>query len=113
MPEFDGLTTFRKSGYQRVRDAEHLLTPPLVDTHEHGASLRRLRGAMYLCGYGVECLLKAYLIAQHGSLCRLSDVLLELRKGEPNVRDICGVAGHDLSYLLILTGLGAHMATSM
>jgi hypothetical protein len=28
MPEFDGLTTFRKSGYQRVRDAEHLLITP-------------------------------------------------------------------------------------
>jgi hypothetical protein len=109
MPEFDGLTTFRKSGYQRLRDAEHLLTPPLVDREENGASLRHLRGAMYLCGYGVECLFKAYMIAQHPPLNRLSDVLFELRKADPNVRDICGVAGHDLSYLLTLTGLETRM----
>ena len=38
-------------------------------------------------------------------------MLFELRKAEPSVRDICGAAGHDLGYLLILTELGAQMDT--
>lgn len=78
MPEFDGLTTFRISGFHRLRDAEHLLTPPLVQTGEHGVTTRHLRGAMYLCGYGIECLLKAYLIAKYHPLQRLSEVLIEM-----------------------------------
>lgn len=109
MPEFDGLSTFRKSGYQRLRDAEHLLDPPTADVQESGVSTRHTRGAMYLCGYGVECLLKAYLIAQYPPLHRLSDVLLGLRKADPDVRDICGVAGHNLAYLLTLTRLEERM----
>ena len=113
MPEFDGLTTFRKSGFHRLRDAEHLLTPPLVHTGEHGVATRHLRGAMYLCGYGIECLLKAYLIAKYHPLQRLSEVLLEMRKTDPDTRDICGSAGHDLRYLLVLTGLEARMDTPL
>jgi len=109
MPEFDGLIAFRKSGFHRVRDAQHLLYPVQVNIDERGADTRHTRGAMYLCGYGIECLLKAYLIAQHPPLQRLSDVLKELRKTDPNVRDICGSAGHDLPYLLTLTGLSKGM----
>ncbi len=109
VPEFDGLTSFRKSGMQRLRDAEHMLNPPTIDTQEQGASARHMRGAMYLCGYGVECLLKAYLITQHPPSQRLSEVLGELRKTDPNVRDICGEAGHDLRYLLVLTKLEGQM----
>ena len=109
MPEFDGLTTFRKSGFQRVRDAAHLLNPPLVDISEQGASSRHMRGAMHLCGYGVECMLKAYLISQNQPLQRLSDVLEAIRKVDPDTRDICGTAGHDLHYLLTLTQLEERM----
>ena len=109
MPEFDGVTTFRKSGFRRLRDAIHLLTPPVTDIAEQGAETRHTRGAMYLCGYGVECMLKAYLIHHHSPCQRLSDVLIELRKSDPEVRDICGVAGHDLPYLLKLTKLEEHM----
>ena len=109
MPEFDGLSDFRKSGYLRLRDAEHLLNPPLVDTNERGASTRHTRGAMYLCGYGVECMFKAYLIAQYDPFQSLSKVLGELRKADPNIRDICGASGHDLPYLLTLTQLEGRM----
>ena len=83
----------------------HLLDPPLIEMHEQGASTRHMRGAMYLSGYGVECQLKAYLIKQHPPLDRLSDVLAELRTKDPNIRDICGAAGHDLEYLLQLSEL--------
>ncbi|GDX41052.1 hypothetical protein LBMAG21_13440 [Armatimonadota bacterium] len=109
MPEFDGLTAFRKSGFHRVRDAKHLLSSIQENAEEQGAETRHTRGAMYLCGYGIECLLKAYLISQHPHLQRLSDVLVELRKTTPDVRDICGASGHDLPYLLTLTGLSGSM----
>ena len=88
MPEYDSLTSFHKSGLNRLRDAEHLLTTPEVDIHEQGVLSRHMRGAMYLSGYGVECQLKAYLISQHPPYESLSDVLIELRKKDPTIRDI-------------------------
>src|SRR4051812_31995853 len=100
MPEFDGISTFAKSGKRRLRDAERLLEPPTADLTERGAESRHLRGAMYLCGYGVECLLKAYLIHLNPGRMRLADVLTDLRKDGNEVRDICGASGHDLPYLL-------------
>lgn len=109
MPEFDGLTSFRKSGYQRMRDAEHLLSPPIINFNERGASTRHLRGAEYLCGYGVECLLKEYLISRHAPLQQLSQVLIELRVKDSKVRDICGAAGHDLNYLWQLAELESEL----
>src|SRR4051812_34207980 len=105
MAEFDGISTFAKSGRRRLRDAERLLDPPTADRTEQGADMRHLRGAMYLCGYGVECLLKAYLIHLHHGCLRLSDVLTDLRKDGTEIRDICGASGHDLPYLLTLTKL--------
>ena len=60
---------------------------------------------MYLSGYGVECFLKAHLISLYPNLNRLSDALVEIRKSDPTIRDICGSAGHDLPYLLYLTKL--------
>ena len=88
-----------------MRDAEHLLSPPIGNSNERGSSGRHLRGAEYLCGYGVECLLKAYLISLHAPLQRLSQVLIELREKDSKVRDICGSAGHDLNYLWQLAEL--------
>src|SRR5205085_10165063 len=90
-----------------LRDAERLLEPPSKNVNEQGADVRHLRGAMYLSGYGVECLLKAYLIKQRPGCHRLSDVLTELRSDGAEVRDICGSAGHDLPYLLTLTKVEA------
>ena len=107
MSELDGVSTFVKSGQRRLRDAERLLEPPSRSANEQGADVRHLRGAMYLSGYGVECLLKAYLIQLQPGCHRLSDVLAELRDGSTEVRDICGSAGHDLPYLLALTKLEA------
>jgi hypothetical protein len=101
--EFDGVSTFFKSGLRRIRDAERLLEPPSAELNEQGADTRHLRGAMYLSGYGVECLLKAYLIQQQPGCTRLSDALVALRRSGAGVRDIGGSAGHDLPYLLTLT----------
>ena len=74
MPEFDSETAYIKSGTRRLRDAEELLEPPTLDPKERGAETRHLSGAVYLAGYGVECLLKAYLISRRSGCSRLSEV---------------------------------------
>lgn len=109
MPEFDGISEYVKSGLRRLRDAEELVQPPTLHPQEQGASTRHLRGAVYLAGYGVECLLKAYLISRQRDCLRLSEVRDAIRAGGSPIRDICGEAGHDLRYLLSLTGLEARM----
>lgn len=109
MPEFDSETAYIKSGTRRLRDAEELLEPPTLDPNEHGAETRHLQGAVYLAGYGVECLLKAYLISRHPGCVKLSEVRDAIQKSGLPIRDICGVAGHDLRYLSSLTDLEARM----
>ena len=62
MPEHDGISEYLKAGLHRLRDAEELLQEPSIILKESGADTRHLRGAVYLAGYAVECVLKAYLI---------------------------------------------------
>lgn len=109
MPEFDGISEYVKSGPRRLRDAEELLQPPTLHPKEHGADTRHLRGAVYLAGYGVECLLKAYLISRQPNCTRLSEARDAIRASGNPIRDICGEAGHDLRYLLSLSDLEARM----
>ena len=109
MPEFDGISKYVKSGIRRLRDAEELLQPPTLHPREQGADTRHLRGAVYLSGYGTECLLKAYLISRQPNCARLAEVRDAIRAGGNPIRDICGEAGHDLRYLLSLTDLEARM----
>jgi hypothetical protein len=109
MPEFDGISEYVKSGLRRLRDAEELLQPPTLYPQEQGAGTRHLRGAVYLAGYGVECLLKAYLISRQRNCARLSEARDVIRASGLPIRDICGEAGHDLRYLLRLTDLEASM----
>lgn len=109
MPEFDGISEYVKSGSRRLRDAEELLQPPTLHPKEQGADTRHLRGAIYLSGYGVECLLKAYIISCQRGGSRLSEARDAIRASGNPIRDICGEAGHDLRYLLSLTDLEARM----
>ncbi len=113
MPEFDGISEYVKSGFRRLRDAEELLQRPTLDPKEQGAGTRHLRGAVYLSGYGVECLLKAYLISRQWHCSRLSEAWDAIRAGGNPIRDICGEAGHDLRYLLSLTDLEARMGSEL
>src|SRR4051794_32059413 len=66
MPTRDRLSDFVKSAPRRLKDAEELIEHPTADPQRSDADRRHLRGAMYLAGYAVECLLKAYLIEQEG-----------------------------------------------
>lgn len=110
MAEFDGISEFVKSGRRRLKDAEELLEQPSLDPNEAGAGTRHLRGAIYLAGYGVECMLKAYIISSQDGCKRLSQARDALVRTRGPVRDICGSSGHDLQYLLGLSGLEARMS---
>src|SRR5687767_1478938 len=95
MPRHDGASEYRRVAHHRLNDAQELLEQPSRSVKLGDPASRHLRGAMYLAGYAVECILKAYIIAQ--SACRtLSDV-------DPNLTK---AAGHNLDQLLVRSGLG-------
>ncbi len=110
MPDFDNIDDLVKSGPRRLQDAEELMQFPTHNAQRSDAPTRHLRGAMYLAGYGVECLLKAYIIEQEGcrTLTEAQNKINERRKreGAELLRDIAGsAAGHSIDYLLRLTDL--------
>ncbi len=105
MAEHDGLSQYRKAAARRLRDAEELLQPPSLASEEQGADTRHLRGAVYLAGYAVECVLKAYIISQAASAMSLAEAVEERRRAGEQVPNILGADGHDLRLLLSLTDL--------
>ena len=105
MAEHDGLSQYRKAAARRLRDAEELLQPPSLASEEQGADTRHLRGAVYLAGYAVECVLKAYIISQAASAMSLAEAGEERRRAGEQVPNILGADGHDLRLLLSLTDL--------
>jgi len=111
MAEYDGFSQYRKAAARRLRDAEELLQPPSLALEEQGAETRHLRGAVYLAGYAVECILKAYIISQTTSAMSLADAVEERRRAGEQVPNILGADGHDLRRLLSLTDLEGRFAT--
>ncbi len=111
MAEYDGLTQYRKSAGRRLRDAEELLQPPSVALEEQGAKTRHLRGAIYLAGYAIECILKAYIISQSASAMSLADAIEERRQAGEQMPNILGADGHNLRLLLSLTDLEGSLTT--
>ena len=61
MAFYDTIKDYRAAANQRLGDARELMETPTRDSERSDAEQRHLRGAMYLAGYAVECLLKAYL----------------------------------------------------
>jgi hypothetical protein len=99
-----------KSGPRRLEDAEELMQQPTYASQRSDADMRHLRTAMYLAGYAVECLLKAYLIQQENcqSLEAAQEKINERRSRQSKeaVRDIAHTAaGHSIYYILQLTDL--------
>lgn len=64
MPTQDRISDFVKSGPHRLQNAEELMELPTRAAQGSDAGQRHLRAAMYLAGYAVECMLKAYLSEQ-------------------------------------------------
>ena len=104
---FDSLYEFRKVAVQRLRDAQELLELPTRDPEGNDKERRHLRGAMYLSGYTVECILKAYLIRMYSPLSTLSLVDNKLRKKKPDLPNLLGSPGHQIGAVLALTDLEA------
>lgn len=110
MPFRDTIQDYRQSAARRFEDAQELLQSPTRDVQRSDADRRHLRGAMYLAGYGVECLTKAYLI-RHMDAQTLAGAVDKLNqrhhdRGLLPVENIArSAAGHKILYLSQLTDL--------
>ena len=108
MPRFDNVHDFRKAAHHRLRDAQELLERPTLDAQAPDRDRRHLRGAMYLAGYSVECILKAYLVDMHRPLQTLSAVDAKLRASQPRMANLLSSEGHSIAVILGFTDLEAY-----
>jgi hypothetical protein len=99
VPTHDGYSEYVKAAQHRLADALELLEEPTYPGKSGNPQSRHLRGAMYLAGYAVECILKAYIITRHPP-CR---TLVEV---DPT---LVAAAGHGLDRLLVTSGLEAQL----
>lgn len=107
MTEYNSISHYARVAPQRLQDAEELLQPPSLPVRSKQEQSRHLRGAVYLAGYSVECVLKQYIISHEPNAETLEEALQARRDRGENVPDIQGVAGHDLNLLFRLTELAA------
>ena len=110
MPFHDTIRDYRRAAERRWSDARELMESPTRDAERSDAKQRHLRGAMYLAGYAVECMLKAYLIQQTNAptLSSAMERLNRRRKGlglQPVKNIARTAAGHQIAYLVQLTDL--------
>ncbi len=106
----DTVQEYRHSGARRLEDARELFEVPTFDPQRSDAERRHLRGAMYLAGYAVECLLKAYLIQLNEAQTLKAAVEAinqrRMQRGLAGIENIArSAAGHKIEYLLQLTNL--------
>jgi hypothetical protein len=114
MARHDGKSDLIKAAVSRLQDAERLLEISSASQRKPKGEKSHTRGAMYLAGYAIECVLKVYIIqAQRANT--LTEAVSKLRAVEqtrPNPRDIPDLnstAGHRLSVLLGLTDLAKYV----
>ena len=93
-PQYEGIGFLVKAGKQRLFDAKSLMSS---GKHE------RERGAAYICGYSVECLLKAVLISRApggpNTLTRAADAY---RQNNPSFPSLATARAHDIGFLIAL-----------
>lgn len=109
MPEYDGISQYRKATVRRLRDAEELLEPPSLVPQEQGAEDRHLRAAVYLAGYAIECILKVYIISRVPNAVSLAGAIEDRRATGEQIPNILGAEGHRLALLLSLTDLETYL----
>lgn len=107
MAEYDSISQYRKAAARRLKDAQELSQPPSIDTSMQGADTRHLRGAVYLAGYAVECILKVYIISRVAATSSLAEAIEKRRNAGEEIPNILGAEGHKLLTLLSLTDLEA------
>jgi len=106
----DTAEQYRRVALRRLEDAHELMEVPTRNPARSDAKTRHIRGAVYLSGYAIECLLKSYLIKQWNAQTLNEAVeLLDKRRahqGQAPVENIIRTAaGHRLVYLLQITDL--------
>lgn len=118
MLEYDGISELIKAAPKRLADGRELLQKPSRNANHSGAETRHLVGAVYIAGYAVEAILKAYVIAQTDALTahkglriqRWSD-LLRYRKQIGASPDLEGRRSHNLQLLLQAADLDPDLST--
>ena len=117
MLEYDGISELWKAAPKRLADARELLQAPTREMKRSDQSIRHLRGAVYLSGYAVECILKVYIIEQTDASCRgsgkrvqtWSDVL-SIRQERGQTPDLSGRRSHNLLLLYQATDLSQYVS---
>ncbi len=115
MPYTETEADFRRVAPTHLANAFKLLERPLSDLCACTHCETHVLGAMYLAGYAVECILKAYLIRKLGKTY-WDDAVSELHQQGINVK---GGRGHSLQtllnaselHLLMPPGIAAHYGT--
>jgi hypothetical protein len=72
-----------------------LLQPPSIDPNAQGADTRHLRGAVYLAGYAVECILKVYIISRVSAANSLAEAIEKRRDAGLSLTDLEARFGDD------------------
>lgn len=86
----DGVSEMNRAALRRREDAEALL------------AAGHFRGAMYVSGYAIECLLKSKLMKMFD--CKTLDALEMRLRGMGRMAANASIYTHQLEYLLRLTG---------
>ena len=107
MAEYDGITHFLKVAPRRLADARELLQNPTIEPTTSDAGRRHLRAAVYLAGYVVECILKAYIISRTPGTQRLSEACSIMKRKGITVPDLSSAKWHSIVLLLGVTDLEA------
>lgn len=111
MAEFDGVSEYLKAAIRRLEDAQELSQPPTLHPNRSDAETRHLRGAMYLAGYAIEFVLKAYITLSF-SVQTLEQAIKAAPKSKQGLmKRLNGADGHNLRLLLSLTDLEPQMNT--
>lgn len=102
-------TEYFKCAMHRLRDAEKLMELTNSSSAAQKATRLYRRGALYIAGYGVECMLKAYII--HSYNCKtLSEAAEKIRQNGIRVGQIDkGSAGHNISHLFDISLLDNYL----
>ena len=109
MAEYDGITHYLKAAVRRLEDAEELLSTPQVNATRSDALYRHTTGAVYLAGYAVECVLKAYILQRY-NFPSVTEAQKNASKALKSQFALINTSkGHDLGFLLKMTDLEARM----
>ena len=112
--KYDSEGELLKAGLRRLRDAQELLEDPTLNPNSGDAGHRHLRGAYYLAGYAVECVLKVYIMRLLAARSRQSvlnwSIAIDHLASRQTSVDLSGKRSHSLPLLLKLAELEAQFS---